>query len=354
MKRPTITDVARSAGVSKATVSAVLNEKPSVRASTRERVLGVIEALNYRPSSAGPRAGGAARGGRTIGLLIKEMDNPYYAEIAVGVGSYCRSRGYQLLVASSEGEAAAEKEAIERLREQEVSGLLIMPVLDEDTDLSHLFELKRRNFPFVLLEQIRGVRASLVDVENVEASRGAVEYLFSLGHTRIVHFAGPRYSMHSEERIDGVRRAFSRSSLRLGEEAIHPVGAHLEEGYRAGLEYFGTVGEKERATAVTCYNDLVALGLCRALGELGLKVPEEVSVVGFDDLAMLPYMGVALTTVHVPKAEMGERAAEMLVRRIESPHALPPERVTFEGKLVLRGSTARAAGRAVAVPARSG
>ncbi|MGH7576359.1 MAG: LacI family DNA-binding transcriptional regulator [Longimicrobiales bacterium] len=333
----TISDVAGRAGVSKATVSAVLNDKGTVRDATRDRVVAAIRALNYRPrSTVGlPRAGEC----RSLGLLIKEVDNPYYSEIVAGIRAYGRQRGYAVVVASSEGEAAAEQEATELLRRQGVAGLVVTPVLDSDADLSHLFELNRRNFPFVLLEQIRGLRASLVDVENVEASRSAVEHLIQQGHTRIVHFAGPSYSMHSEERIDGVHRAFSRSSLVFSDDAIVPAGAHLEDGYRTGLAYFRDRDGPDRPTAVTCYNDLVALGLIRALTELGLTVPADVSVIGFDNLAILPYIGFPLTTVHVPKVEMGERATEMLIRRIEAREALPPERVFFEAMLVARGST---------------
>lgn len=335
--RVTITDVAGRAGVSKATVSAVLNDKGTVSDTTRDRVMAAIKALNYRPRSAAglPRVGDR----RSIGLLIKELDNPYYSEIVAGIRSYGRARGYAVVVASSEGEAEAEQETAELLRRQGVAGLVVTPVMDDDTDLSHLFELNRRNFPFVLLEQIQGLRASLVDIDNVEASRRAVDFLIRQGHKRIIHFAGPSYSMHSEERIDGVRRAFSASSLVFPEAAIVDAGAHLEDGYRAGLCYFREHAGPERPTAVTCYNDLVALGLIRALRELGLGVPEDVSVVGFDDLAMLQYMGIPLTTVHVPKVEMGERATEMLIQQIESQEALPAERIFFEGELVERAST---------------
>lgn len=335
--RVTISDVAGHAGVSKATVSAVLNDKGTVSDTTRDRVRASIKALNYRPRGAGglPRVGDR----RSIGLLIKEIDNPYYSEIVAGIRGYGRERGYAVVVASSEGEAEAEQETTELLRRQGVAGLVVTPVMDSDTDLSHLFELNRRNFPFVLLEQIQGLRASLVDIDNVEASRAAVDFLIQQGHKRIVHFAGPSYSMHSEERIGGVRRAFSGSSLVFPDEAIIEAGAHLEDGYRAGLGYFRDRTEADRPTAVTCYNDLVALGLIRALKELGLSVPEDVSVVGFDDLSILSYMGIPLTTVHVPKVEMGERATEMLIRRIESREALPAERVFFEGKLVERAST---------------
>jgi LacI family transcriptional regulator len=336
--RPTINDVAREAGVSKASISAVLNGKPGVSDSTRTRILEVMERLNYRPSGvAGGRAGPRKR--RSLGLVIKELDNPYYMEVATGSLVEGRKHGYTVLVASSEGDYEAEKAAVALMCEQGVDGLIITPVVDEHADLSHLFELKRRNFPFVLLEEIRGVRASLVDIENVAASRAAVEHLMEQGHTRIVHFAGPEYSTHSRERIEGVHRAFSGSPQVFAEDAVIRAGAHLDDGYRAALQYFGARRAAERPTGVTCYNDLVALGVLRALAELGIRVPGEVSVIGFDDLQILDYLATPLSSVHVPKAEMGRRATEILVRHIESREALTPVKEYLSGRLILRGTT---------------
>lgn len=341
-KRPSITDVARHAGVSKATVSAVINDSGAVRDSTRDRVQAAIESLNYRRA---PSTGAAAaRTGRCIGLVIKELDNPYYAEVINGARAHATESGYTLLVVSSEGEYDAERRAVDLLQSKDVDGLIVTPVLDEHADLSHLFELKRRNFPFVLLEQIRGVPASLVDIDNVEGSRLAVQHLIVQGHTRIVHFAGPAYSWHSHERINGVRRACSASHLILDDDDIIVAGAHLDDGYRCGLEYFRGRAPRDRATAVTCYNDLVALGLLRALSELGIRVPEDVSVVGFDDIPLLSYLPLPLTTVRVPKAEMGRIAARMLIRHVESKEVVPPRKVNLESELVVRRSTAPPAG----------
>jgi DNA-binding LacI/PurR family transcriptional regulator len=337
-ERPTINDVAREAGVSKASVSAVLNHKAGVSDRTRARVEAVMERLNYRPSGhVLSRSPSGKR--RSLGLIIKEMDNPYYTEVATGALAEGRKHGYTVLVASSEGDYEAEKEAVELMREQGVDGLIVTPVVDEHADLSHLFELKRRNFPFVLLEEIRGVRASLIDIENVEASRRAVEHLIEGGHTRIVHFAGPAYSMHSRERVEGVYRAFSGSPQVFAGDAIIPAGAHLEDGYRAGLAHFRGRPAAERPTGVTCYNDLVAMGVMRALAELGVRVPDDVSVIGFDDLAIVDYLAVPLTSVHVPKHEMGRRATEILIRHIEAREALPPVKEYLAGELVLRAST---------------
>ena len=341
--RATITDVARQAGVSKATVSAVINDSATVKGSTRDRVLAAIDVLNYRPTQIT-----TARKTKSIGLLIKEIDNPYYAEVVLGARSHANEHGYTLLVASSEGEYDAERRAVELLQAKDVEGLIATPVLDEHADLSHFFELKRRNFPFVLLEGVRGVPASLVDVDNRDASRKAVEYLIRQGHTRIVHFAGPRYSMHSEERLDGVRRACSASHLIFHDDDAIEAGAHLADGYQAALTCFRKRTGAARPTAVTCYNDLVAIGVCRALHELGLRIPDDVSVVGFDDIPLLEYLPVPLTTVRMPKAEMGELAAQMLIRHIESRTVLPPQKVVLEAELVTRESTRALDGGAIA------
>jgi len=333
-KRSTIADVARLASVSKATVSAVVNGTGVVRESTRERVLDAITELNYRSGLAlrGPKV---LRG---LGFIIKEIDNPCYAEIALGARSVAEERGYPLVVASSEGDYEAERRSVQLLRASGIDGLIITPVLHDGADLAHLFDLKHRNFPFLLMEQVLGMRASLVDVDNIEASSIAAEYLIQHGHARIVHFAGPRYSMHSEERINGLRRACSASHIMFTDAQIVPAGAHLEDGYRTGLAYFRDLAQEDRPTAVTCYNDLVAIGLYRALAELGLRIPDDVSVIGFDDIPLAQYLPVPLTTVRTPKTEMGAAAARMLIDHVESPDVLPPRRETFAAELVVRAS----------------
>lgn len=332
-------DVAQQAGVSKATVSAVLNGTGAVKESTRERVLQAIALLNYRAAPTPPPA--KASMPRGLGIVVKELDNPYYAEIVSGVRTIADRHDYTVLVASSEGDYAAERRAIELLRAKDIEGLLVTPVLHAQVDLSHLFELKRRNFPFVLLEEVLGIHASLVDIDNTHAARLAADNLIEGGHTRIVHFAGPAYSMHSRQRADGVRRACSASHLVFGDEHVIAAGAHLADGYRAGLAYFGAIVPRQRPTAVVCYNDLVAVGLCRALGELGLRVPQDVAVVGFDDIPLLEYLPVPLTTVRVPTRRMGELAAEMLLAHIHAHAAVPPQRTVLEATLVVRASTHR-------------
>ena len=335
-------DVARLADVSKATVSAVLNSTFHVGDTTRERVLGAIAQLNYRAHHA---RRGRTEHGSSLGLVIKEVDNPYYAEVVLGARDVAEEAGYTLTVASSEGEHEAERRAVNALRANGIEGIMLTPVLDETADLAHLFDLKRRNVPLVLLERVRGLRASLVDVDNVRASRRAVDYLIARGHTRLAHFAGPAYSMHSQERIEGVRLASSSAShIVLADGDIVTAGAHLADGYRAALSYFRARPDGERATGVTCYNDLVAIGVYRALHELGLRVPDDVSVIGFDDITLAEYALVPLTTVRMPKRRMGALAAQMLIQQIESRTVLPPRSETLESELIERASVATIAG----------
>lgn len=352
MKKPTINDVAERAGVSTATVSAVLNHRNTVKDSTRRTVMLAVRDLNYRPSAAARRRLQPSTE-KSIGLIIKEMHNTYFADVMVGAQEAARAQGYNVLVGTSERAFETEHDLVELLAAKDVEGLIINPLLDDEADLSHIFELKRRNIPFVLLESVRGLQASLVDVDNVAASKGAVQYLIDHGHTRIVHFGGPKYSMHSDERIEGVRRAFSASHLVLQDHDVVHAGARIEDGYRNGLEFFRGHSERDRPTAVTCYNDLVAVGLMKALRELDLCVPGDVSVIGYDDIDLAAYAPVPLTTVKVPKAEMGKTAAEILIRHIESSDGVVNEKVCLKTELVVRASTAAAKKPAVRSMARA-
>jgi LacI family transcriptional regulator/LacI family repressor for deo operon, udp, cdd, tsx, nupC, and nupG len=338
MKNPTISDVAARAGVSKSTVSAVINNRNTLKETTRLNVVRAIEELNYRPSPAA-RRGFRSVSGKSISLIVKEMQNPYYAEIFTGVQEVAYEQGFLVSVSSSEGRFDVEQRLVEQATEQQLDGLIVAPILNDETDLSHIFEMKRSKIPFVLLEDVRGIRANLIDVDNVRASADAVRHLIRHGHSRIVHLAGPTYSQHSEERAEGVRRAFSESHLIFDHRVVLSAGDSLDDGYRAGLEFFSQLSREDRPTAVTCYNDLVALGLLRALRELEIRVPEDVSVVGFDDLPVLAYFPLALTTVHVPKYEMGRRAAELLIQQIDSRAEPTFEKQHLQASLIVRDST---------------
>lgn len=337
MPPATITDIAQEAGVSKATVSAVLNRKPTVSEETRSRVEKVMRRLNYRPRSAARLL--RSQGEQAIGLIIKEIENPFYAEVAAGAQEQARAQGYTLVIVNSGGEAAEEVRLCEQLQRQGVAGLIISPVLDARSDLGYLYDLKRNQYPFVLLESPGGhhIKANLVDIDNVAASKKAVQHLISLGYTQILHFSGPAYSAHTRERIEGMVRAFSESHLAYSSEFVIPTGARAEDGYRVAREQLDRLSP--RPVGIFCYNDLVALGAWRAFHEAGLSVPDDVALVGYDGLQLPEYFPAGLTTVQAPNREMGSAAAEMLIRHVEAAGARELEHITFETRLVERGST---------------
>jgi len=331
--------VAEWAGVSNATVSNVINEKGKVSESTRQEVLDAIEALNYRPNASAQRKL-QSRGPKSIGLVIKEIHNPYFADVIVGAQEKAAEEDYSLVLSSSEGERETEGQIVDLLVEKDVDGIIVNPLLDRDADLTHLFNLKRRNIPFVLLEEVHGLKSNLVDVDNVRSAREITSYLIELGHENVVHFAGPEYSMHSNERMEGFRKAFFDTHQVYSEDYVVRAGAHLEEGYETGLEYFRDRPPDERPTAVTCYNDLVAIGLLRALRELEIDVPEEVSVTGFDNIVTCEYAPVPLTSMGVPTKRMGRKAMEVLIRQIEEGDLDEPEVVMLKAEMTVRASTA--------------
>lgn len=334
--RATIDDVAEQAGVSKSTVSAVMNNSRPVSEATREKVLEAVNALNYRPRSSA-RANGSP--GRSIGIVIKERDNPFFSEIADGAEERARKSGYTIYTASSEGDFETETTIIQDFRHRGIDGLIIYPVMNDQTDLTNLVELRRARMPFVLMEHILGVKANTVDVDLLEASKGAVAHLIDGGHRRIVHFAGPPYSTHSDVRIAGMRHAFSESELAFSKEMVIPAGARMRDGYRAACRYLDETDASERATAATCFNDLVAVGVARALRERGLSVPGDMSLIGCDGIDVLDYMAMPLTTIRSPQREMGACATGILIDQIEATAKPDFRTVSFEPTLDIRGST---------------
>jgi LacI family transcriptional regulator len=338
MKRITIVDVAKRAGVSKATVSAVINAKRTVKPTTRDHVLAVMKELHFRPR-------GIARNlrnddkTRSIGIIIKEFNYPFYTTIATGAKEYANSKGYAVIVASSENDHECEKTITHLFSAKDIKGAIIAPIVEGTTEIEHLFRLKMINYPFVLLEDVKGIQANVVAIDNLRAINKAVKYLIDNGHTRILHFAGPPASSHTQERIEGFRDAFSESTLAFHKDMIVSVGSRHEESYGKTLKYFKDRSRKEYPTAIVCFNDQQALAVMTALKELGIRVPDDISLVGNDDISYAKAYPVPLTTIRAPQCEIGKTAAEILIRNIESSSLLQIERVVLETEFVVRQST---------------
>jgi DNA-binding LacI/PurR family transcriptional regulator len=338
MKKITIEDVAKRADVSKGTVSAVINAKNTVKPETRDYILKVMKELNFRPKGV---ARNLKNGGqdKSIGIIIKDLNYPFYTQIATGVKDYANEKGYSVIVASSENDHECEKKLSHLFSTKDIKGIIIAPIVEGLAEIEHLFKLKMINYPFVLLEDVKGIQANVVAIDNLKAIKTAVTYLIKNGHTKIVHFAGPPNSSHTQERIEGFRHAFSESPLVFKNDMIISVGSHYEESYAKTIDYFKNKKREDYPSAIVCFNDQQALAVMTVLKEFNLSVPDDISIIGNDDIYYAKIYPVPLTTIRAPQNEIGQRAAEILIKNIEAPSLIPNEKVVLETEFIIRQST---------------
>ena len=338
IKNITIRDVAEKAGVSTRTVSKVLNAKTNVKPETRDRIIKVMRESRLRPIRV-VRNYRKGIMGKSIGIIIKDLDYPFYLTIASGAREYANGKGYTVIISSSEDNHESEKKLSYLFSTNNIDGMIIAPALEETTEIEHLFKLKMFNYPFVLLEDIKGIQANTVAIDNVNGVKQAVKYLIKNGHTKIVYFTGLPQSSQFQERIEGFRHAFSESTLVFNNEMIVPIGSHYDESFSNTIKYFKNKKKKKYPSAIVCFNDNQALAVIDALKEMKIKVPDDISIIGNDDVYYAKKYPLPLTTIRTPLNEMGMKAAEILIRNIESPKILPNERVIFETEFIIREST---------------
>jgi DNA-binding LacI/PurR family transcriptional regulator len=338
MKKITIEEVAKHAGVSKGTVSAVINAKNTVKPSTRDHILKIMKELNFRPKGVARNLKNGNQY-KSIGVIIKDLNYPFYTSIATGVKEYANEKGYSVIITSSENDHECEKGFSHLFSTKDIKGAIIAPIVEGTSEIEHLFKLKMINYPFVLLEDVKGIQANVVAIDNLKAIKKAVKYLIDSGHTKIVHFAGPPQSSHTQERIEGFRHAYSESPLVFNKDMIVSIGSNNEESFQKTIEYFRHKNREDYPTAIVCFNDQQALAVMLALKELNIRVPEDISIIGNDDIYYAQIYPVPLTTIRAPQHEIGQKAAEILIRNIESPKSLPVERVVFKTEFIIRKSS---------------
>jgi DNA-binding LacI/PurR family transcriptional regulator len=330
----TISDIAKLAGVSRATVSGVLNNSPTVSERTKTKVLAIIEKHNYRPNAIA-RALALKQTG-VIGLLVKDISNPLYSQIAMGVEELCVDNNYSVIMGNTNTQPERELSKINLLKRRQVDGLILLPV-QKGVDMGHLWELRKENYPFVLLAEVPGIQADLVRADDEKGAFEAVDHLIKLGRRRIGYICGPETAMASDRRLEGYRRALIENNLVPREDLVITCGWRLEHGYQAGLRL--REGNNPMPDALFCYNDSVALGLIRALTEGQIDVPDDVAVVGFDDAPTSGFLETALTTVAQPAHRIGYRAAQVLLDRIHAKNNSSPfQSIFLETHLVVRES----------------
>ncbi|TYR32903.1 LacI family transcriptional regulator [Mesorhizobium microcysteis] len=330
--RAKIKDIAASVGVSPATVSRALTGTGLVAEPTLSRIREAARDMNYRPNV-------SARNLRTqrsmsVLMVVRDVGNPFYLEILKGVESTARAAGYAVLMGNTENNPEREIEYFDMLRDGHADGMILITGKLPKRDG---FAERIRNLPVVVaLEAINGSGLPHVMIDNEGASREAVQHLIGLGHRRIAHIAGPVPEIMSLRRRDGYRRAMEDAGLPVP-EGYEPVGDYLlHTGERLCRQLFEL---PEPPTAIFVANDEMAFGAINELRRMGLDVPRDVSVVGFDDLFLSQAFHPPLTTVSQPRAAIGQKAMELLLHVFSGEPGVP-ETVEMPTELKLRGSTA--------------
>ncbi|HYF90988.1 MAG TPA: LacI family DNA-binding transcriptional regulator [Symbiobacteriaceae bacterium] len=328
----TIREVAKRAGVSIATVSAVLNQSAGVSDLLRERVLDAVQELDYKPNFAAQSL--RSRRSRLLGIILTDIRNPFVSEVAVGFEEGATSLGYQVVIHNTGDEPGRVGDALQNLKAAQVAGLVVATALAGDvTLLDHLQGLK---VPYVFINRTPypGVM-NYVGSDNVAIGQTGTRHLLSLGHRKIACITGSPQHSTSWERHSGYLQAMAEAGIDVPNGYVHwGSGFHEEAGYKAAESLMRL---PDRPTAMLVTSDLMALGAVKAVQAAGLRVPEDVAVVGVDNISLSDSFIVPLTTVHQPKREMGLEAAKMLIGLITGKQNGPTS-VILPPKLVVRQS----------------
>ncbi len=332
-RRVTLHDLAKVAGVDPSTVSRVLNGDRTlvVKDETRRRILDAVEELQYVPNA-------MARGLRRqrsqmIGLLVPDIANPFFPEIILGAERVFSEAGYRLLLGNTSEDPEKEHAYVELLRSNVVEGLMLATAFTQDETVE---ELTRLGVPYVLVNRAHAGTSNYVVVDDRVASRGTADYLVGLGHRRIAHVSGPLYTETGLARLRGYREGLRAAGIEYREEYVIEGDFKEASGARA-IERLLKLDEPP--TALLAANDLLALGAMGACRSLGVRVPQDLSIAGFNDVPFCSMVTPALTSVRVPRLEMGMASARRLLDLLSGSDALQSP-IVLGTELVVRDSTA--------------
>jgi LacI family transcriptional regulator len=329
---PTLHDVARAAGVSIATVSATINQSAFVSPALQERVRKAVADVGYHPDAIARSL--KTRTTKTLGLIISDIANPFFTSLIRGVEDVANARGYTLVLCNTDERLEKEQAYVHLLRSRRVDGVIMAPVgaaedyLDFETVVGA---------PVVFIDRRVPARADVVVVDNALGARDVVRYLIGLGHRRIGVITGRPKISTTEERLAGYQNALQGAGL-PSDPALLKVGySRLEGGYQAARELLAL---QQPPTAVFATNNLMAIGLMRAVAERELRCPQDISVACFDDFEWASVFHPRLTTVAQPTYAMGSQAAEFLLTRLNGGPVAEPQACILTPTLIIRDSCA--------------
>jgi DNA-binding LacI/PurR family transcriptional regulator len=327
-------DIAQHVGVSIMTVSKALRDEPDVSAATKSRIKALAKQMGYVPDS-------SAQGLRTkttklFGLIIPSSTNPVYARMVVAIEERAHELGYDILFAHSLNKPEREELCIRRFLSRRVDGLFISPVYRFEAEARIYQEVLASKTPVVLLGPPAAFCKSFasVEIEELNASYAATQHLLSLGHKHIAYFTGPPTAPWAHERFEGYRRALREAGIELDDKLVFQSGSTIEDGTNAALQM---LNETCQATAVQAVSDLVAIGCANALLSQGLKIPDDISVIGFGNILTAEHFRVPLTTIRQPKHRLGAAAVETMMSLLRGEKARSKR---LPAELIVRKSSA--------------
>lgn len=324
-----IRDVAKYAGVSPSTVSRVFSGVAYVEPETKQKVMDAVKALNYKPNLA---ARSLKRGeSRLIGLIIPDIMNPYYPEVVKSMEICATKAGYSLILCDALGDVEKEKQYLKTLQYLFVDGILFLASTD---DIEHVKPYIGQ-IPMVIINRRFDVDAPCINMDNVEAAYRALKYLFENGHRKVSIYMNGKKTQYNQERIEGCRRAFEEYKAGDLERCIVPDVTNQEEAYRKTRELFAS---NDKPTGIFMLNDFMAHGVYRGILKSGLHIPDDVSVVGFDDIPNAKYLEPPLTTVRHSLLDTSEEIFEKLRKQMKEKRCAPYSYTCYPGKLIIRES----------------
>lgn len=326
----TLKDIARKAKVSIKTVSRVINDEPMVSNNTRRKVKAVIEELGYQPNLIARSL--KKRKSNTIGFIIPDIGNPAFTEMVKGCMDSLNNMGYFTLLGSYEDDPQKELDFIRDFNSMLIDGMVIIPSMTENRDIS-IFE--SINCPVVLMDrEIDGLNMDTVISGNSNGAFRAVTHLVSMGYKRIVFLGGLKKVKPAKKRYEGWKKALDEREL-FDEDLVFWGSFSTESGYSMMNEAFGSFNDID---AVFAGNDIVALGAMNAIKDKNLSIPDDISIIGYDDMFFSQYLNPSLSSVAAKLFLEGKTAADLLLKRIKNPSGFKPKRIVIECDLILRDS----------------
>ena len=328
-------DIAERAGVSVMTVSKVMRDAKDISADTKAKVRKLADELGYVPDIMAQNM--RSRTTRLLGLILPSVANPLYARVILALEEKANELGYDLLITHSLNKPDREEACIRRMISRRVDGLFIFPAYRFGGPTAAYAELRKRGVPTVILGQVADFCRDFVNVEtdDVFASQIATRHLIELGHRRIAYFSGPQTSPTAKDRLEGYQRALREAGIEPDERLVFSAGATVEEGEATALQM---LNEMPDVTAVQTFNDLVAIGAGTTLLQQGVRIPDDLSMVGFGNILISEHFRVPLTTMRQPKLRLGFAAFE-LMNALLAGDKPDPKRLPAE--IVIRESTGK-------------